>query len=45
VTARRTSAEAIDAFATALEDEHGEEGLIVERESRYYERLSQISPA
>lgn len=41
VTARLTSPEAFDAFASALVDGRKEEGLIVERESRYYERLSQ----
>jgi len=41
VTARLSSADAFDAFASALEQGHQEEGLIVERESQYYERLSQ----
>jgi putative ABC transport system permease protein len=41
VTAQLTSADAFDAFASALERGNKEEGLIVERESRYYERLSQ----
>lgn len=41
VTARLTSAEAFDAFASTLQDGSKEEGLIVERESQYYERLSQ----
>jgi putative ABC transport system permease protein len=41
VTAQLTSADSFDAFARALELGNKEEGLIVERESRYYERLSQ----
>jgi putative ABC transport system permease protein len=40
VTARLSSADAFDAFASALEEKK-EEGLLVERESQYYERLSQ----
>lgn len=40
VTARLTSVDAYDTFASALEDGSKEEGLIVERESQYYERLS-----
>jgi putative ABC transport system permease protein len=41
VTVRLSSPDAFDAFASALEEGNKEEGLIVERESRYYERLSQ----
>jgi putative ABC transport system permease protein len=41
VTARLDSADAFDSFASALEQGAKEEGLIVERESQYYERLSQ----
>jgi putative ABC transport system permease protein len=41
VTARLASADHFDAFARALQEGNKEEGLIVERESQYYERLSQ----
>jgi putative ABC transport system permease protein len=41
VTARLASADDFDAFASALQEGNKEEGLIVERESQYYERLSQ----
>lgn len=40
VTVRLTSADAFDAFALALEEGNKEEGLAVERESSYYERLA-----
>jgi putative ABC transport system permease protein len=41
VAGRRASADDFDAFASALQEGNKEEGLIVERESQYYERLSQ----
>jgi putative ABC transport system permease protein len=40
VTARLNSADDFNAFASALEQENQQEGLIVERQSEYYERLS-----
>jgi putative ABC transport system permease protein len=39
VTAR-LEPDAFETFASAIQDRHREEGLIVERESQYYERLS-----
>jgi putative ABC transport system permease protein len=41
ITARLASASAFEAFADALQNESKQEGLAVERESEYYERLSQ----